>query len=191
MEMNNWLAALIVVLMLCAGIFVGGLGFSKTVEVEKTIIQEKLVDKECPVCTCPEIVIPKVENADNVLLNEFLENEFAGNYTAIEDAAEIFVLEELEDDDYEVIVDYLNSIVEGVDEDSIDVDIEDTDIQVTMLGLEEDEDKSARVTFEIEVEYELEEGVREAFEIDLVVIYDVVFDEGDLTDEDVELVLIV
>lgn len=134
-----------------------------------------------------------IEDADNYLLNEFLEDKFAENFTAIEVAAEEFALEELEDDDYEVVVDYLITLLaagEELDEDSVEVDIEDIEVEVTRLGLKEDEDKSARVTFEIEVEYELEEGVRDDFEKDLVVVYDVVFEEGDFDDEEVEFISI-
>jgi len=190
MEINNGLATLIVILMLGIGLFVGAVGFSKTVEIDKVVIQEKLIEKECPTCICPEIIIPEVENADNYLLNEFLEKKFSDEFDEIETEAEIYALEELEDHDYEVVVEYLMSLIEGVDEDSIDVDVDDTDVKVTMLGLQEDEDKSATVTFELEVNYELEEGVNDDFNKDLVVVYNVVFDEGDFGDEDVELVSI-
>ena len=109
----------------------------------------------------------------------------------IELEAEAFALEELEDHDYKVIVDYLMSLVEGVDEDSIVVSIEKTDVKVTKLGLGEDEDKSARVTFELKVKYKLEEGVVQQYKKNIVVIYDVVFEEGEFGDEDVELISIV
>ena len=192
--MNNGLAALVVILMLGLGIFVGGVGFSKDVEIEKIVIQEKLVEKDCPACmevTCPEVIIPEVENADNYLLNEFLEDRFSDEFDEIEDNATFYATEELEDDDYEVIVDYIMSLIEGIDEDSINVDLDDTDVVVTKLGLEEDEDKSATVTFEVEVRYKLEEGVNTKFNKDFVVVYNVIFDEGDFNDEDVELVSII
>jgi len=194
MEMNNGLAALIVILMLGAGIFVGAVGFSKTeqIETEKVVIQEKLVnvEKECPVIVCQDVTIPEIQNADNELLNEFLENEFSANYTEIKDEAYFVALEELEDHDYRVVVEYLMSLIEGVDEDLIDVDVDDFEVKVTKLGLGEDEDKSATVTFELEVNYELEEGVNDDFNKDIIVVYNVVFDEGDFGDEDVELVSI-
>ncbi len=131
-----------------------------------------------------------VENADNALLNEFLESEFSDNYTAIEDEAYTYALLELEDHNDRVVVNFLMSLIDGIDEDSIDVYVDEFDAKVTKLGLEEDEDKSAIVTFELEVDYELEEGVTDIFNKDIVVVYKVVFDEGDFGDEDVELVSI-
>jgi hypothetical protein len=188
------------VLGMIAMLLVGALGAvalnePQVIETQKVVTQDKLVEKDCPECKCdcPNVTIPemKVENADNELLNDFLEEEFSEEYSAIEDNATHYATEELEDDDYEVIVDYLKESVEGLDEDKVDVSIDDVDTTVTKLGLDEDEDKRARVEFEVEVEYELEEGVRDEFEKDLVVTYDVLFDEGDFSDEEVELVSIV
>ncbi len=191
-EIHNGLAVLIVILMLGIGVFAGLFfgGGTKIVEVDKIVIQEKLVEKECPVC--PDIVIPEIENADNVLLNEFLESEFEDEYNAIKGNATEYALEELEDHSYRVVVDYLESLLaEGEELDWSEVSVDDTEVKVTKLGLGEDEDKSARVTFEVEVEYELEEGVRDEFEKDFVVVYDVVFEEGDFSDEEVTFVSIV
>ncbi len=202
MEANNWLAALVIILLLGVGIFIGAVGFSTEKEVDKIIIQEKLIEKECPVIVCQEVVIPEIQNADNALLNEFLEDNFEVEYNAIKDLALIYAEDELEDHDDEVVVDYLESLIEGFDEDSIHVSIEETDIEVTALGLKEDEDKSARVTFELEVDYDVrvesENGyTMEEYSKDIVVIYDVVFEEGILDelhedfDEEVELVSII
>jgi len=191
MEIHNGLATLIAILLLGIGLFAGVVLFGGTeiVEVEKIVVQEKLIEKECPVC--PDIVIPEIENADNVLLNEFLESEFDLEYEAIEENAILYAEEELEDHSYRVVVDYLMSLIEGIDEDSINVDVDEIDAKVTKLGLGEDEDKSATVTFEVEVDYRFEEGVNTKFNKDLVVVYNVLFDEGDFSDEDVELVSII
>ena len=192
-DLHNGLAALILIVAVFAGLFIGLAmkGDVEVVETEVVVIEERLVEVEA---TCPTIVIPEIENADNALLNEFLENEFALEYDEIEVEAETYATEELEDHNYRLIVDYLKDLLamEGLvlDEDSVDVDVDDVEVKVTKLGLEEDEDKSAIVTFELEVEYELEEGVRDEFEKDLIVVYNVEFDEGDFSDEDVELVLI-
>ena len=122
-----------------------------------------------------------------VIMASFIIAGTAPNYTAIEDEAETYALEELSDHNYRVVVDYIMSLIEGVDEDSMlnNIDVDETDVEVTKLGLKEDEDKSAIVTFEIEVDYELEEGVTDIFNKDIVVVYKVVFDEGDFGDEDV------
>jgi len=135
-----------------------------------------------------EIVIPKMENADNALLNEFLEREFEAEYNEIKSEAEFHAVEEFEEDNYEVVFDYLETLGAEVDEDSLDVDIDEIEVEVTKLGLEEDSDKCATVSIEFEVEYELEEGVRDDFELDLVAEFNVCYDEGDFGDEDVELI---
>ncbi|KKM01934.1 hypothetical protein LCGC14_1789440, partial [marine sediment metagenome] len=120
----------------------GGLVGSLAFPSENVIVSEKLVELECA-----EIVFPEIENADNLLLNDFLESQFSEEYAEIKDEAEYYALEELEDHDYRVVVNYLKSLIVGLDENSIDVDIEETYLKVVLLGLNEDEDKSARVTF--------------------------------------------
>ena len=164
-------------------------------EISKIEIPASISQTPVDIPTAAEIAAEiSVESADNALLNEFLESEFSVEYDESELEAEPFALEELEDHDYRVVVDYLKTILaegEELDEDCVNVDIEDVDVKVTKLDLEDEEDKSARVTFEIEVEYELEEGVRDEFEKDVVVIYDVLFEEGYFSDEEVEFVSIV
>ncbi|MHA1383265.1 MAG: hypothetical protein ACTSR3_05870 [Candidatus Helarchaeota archaeon] len=173
--------------MLVAGLF-AGMAFvpTKVVEVEKPVVTEKVVEieKECPACpVCPEV------DSDE-LRSDFYRDYFEDEYTEIEEHAEEVALNELEDDDYEVITDYIETLLsEGEElEDDVDVDIEDTEIEVTKLGLDEDEDKVAIVTFELEVEYELEEGIRDKYEKDLIAVYKVTFDEGDFEDEEVKLI---
>lgn len=134
---------------------------------------------------------PEVESADNSLLNEFLEGKFLDEFEEIELEAEEDAYDELEDHDFRIIVDYMISLFEGIDEDSIDVDVDDVDVEVTKLGLKEDEDKCATVTFELEVGYEFEEGVTDDFEEDLVAVFNVCYDEGDFGDEEVELVSLI
>lgn len=136
----------------------------------------------------PEVTVPESESANNEHLNEFLEREFAAEYEEIELAAEADAMAEFEDDDYEVVFDYLESLGDAVDEDSLDVDLDEVEVEVTALGLKEDSDKCALVFIEFEVEYELEEGVREDYELDLVAEYTVCYEEGDFSDEEVELV---
>ncbi len=171
----------------------------------RTIVREELAavsgssDLDVVGPTAAEIAAEiNVESADNVLLNEFLESRpmFVEKIEDIEEEAEFYAVEELEDHNYRVIVDHLMSLVEGVDEDTIEVVVEDTEFKILALGLGEDEDKSARVTFEIEVDYkvrvESEYGyIIEDYSTDVVVVYDVVFEEGEFGDEEVELVSIV
>ncbi len=164
------------------------------------------------ICPTNEIEVVQ-EVSDDELFNmfgEFLESEFEYVFNDIKGNATIYAFEELSDHDFRVVSDYIMSLIEGVDEESIKIagedfgdydlieieDLEDVEVRVTKLGLGEEEDKSARVTFEIEVDYkvrvESENGyVTEYYSKDIVVIYDVVFDEGYFTDEEVELVSIV
>lgn len=140
------------------------------------------------------VVIPEVESADNELLNEFLESEFKNEYGNLTEAAIEDAFAELEDHDFRVVFKYLESLFEdAIEEDMFIDDLEDmdVDVEVTKLGLEEDEDKCATVTFEFEVEYEFEEGVRDEFEKDMVAVYNVCYDEGDFSDEEVELVSLI
>ena len=121
--MEDWLAVSGMFLLLLVGVL-GGYVLdqpeTKVVEKEVPVIQEKLVEKECPECpscpevTCPEVEIPEVEAAQNELLNDFLEDHFDKEYDAIESNATMYAVEELEDDDYEVVLEHLESIVDGV-----------------------------------------------------------------------------
>ena len=214
---NKTVLGILVAFLLIGFIVQGAMVVSKfssdgvTQEQVQQVVREEVAKIVIPAQPVP--VIPtaaeiaaeiNVENADNDLLNKFLEsrNMFATEIVELEDEAKFYALEELEDHDYRVVVDYLMSLVEGVDEDELEewLDehsfIEDTDVKVTKLGLEEDEDKSARVTYELEVDYEVrvesEYGyVIEDYSKDLVVVYDVVFEEGDFSDEEVTFVSIV
>ena len=191
----------IVSLLLSFGTYSGvkGLGGNDISQEDvQNAVTAALASQDAPVVVVPTaeaiaalVVIPSVESADNVLLNEFLEVEFEDEYEEIEDEAEDHALDELEDHDYRVLEDYLNALYPGLDEDSFSYDVEDTDVEVTRLGLEEDTDRSATVTFEVEVEYEFENGVVEEYRVNLVVVYNVVYDEGNFNDETVELVSIV
>ena len=204
MESKNavWtLVALVIVSLILSFMTLGGISNLGGNDLSKSDVQSAvsaaLASQEASVVEVPTaqeiadlVVIPSVESADNVLLNEFLEVEFSDEYDEIEEESEDYALEELEDRDYRVLEDYLNSLFEGIDEDSFSYDVEDTDVVVTRLGLSEDDDKSAIVTFEVEVEYEFENGVIEEYRVNLVVVYNVVYDEGSFTDEEVTLVSI-
>ena len=196
---NKTVLGILVAFLLIGFIVQGAMVVSKfsydgvTKDQVQQVVREEVAKIVIPVQPVP--VIPTaaeiaaemtIENADNVLLNEFLEDEYSDEYDEIEVAAEPYALEELEDHDYRVVVDYLMSLVEGVDEDSIRVEVEEVEVDVLALGLKEDEDKSARVTYEVEVRYRLEEGIIERHKKDLVVVYDVVFEEGALEGEDLD-----
>lgn len=213
METNKWLAVMVSLLLVFGLVNMYGLYANKNISKDevKTIVGDEIAKITIPepiVPTAEEIAskmeYPKVEDADNALLNDFLEEYFGEDYSDLEDHAIEVAFDEMEHHDFEVVVDYLKTLLsEGqeLDEGSIEIggedldevnmnDLEDVDVEVIALGLKEDDDKSATVTFELKTRYELEEGVDDVFKDKIVVVYNVVFDEGDWNDEEVELVSI-
>lgn len=135
-------------------------------------------------------LMPKIESADNKLLNEFLEKQFGDEYTELEEASYIAVIAELEEDDYEVLSDYLKDNIENFDElESVNEDDDETVISVIEIGLDEDEDKEAKVYLEMKIKYTLLSGVATKYKETVIVQGNVVFDEGDLEDDKVNLIL--
>ena len=66
-----------------------------------------------------------------------------------------------------------------------DIDYEDTEITVLNLGLGEDEDKVVEVVFELEVKYNLREGPVTNYRKIVFATANIVYEEGDLDDEEV------
>ena len=98
-------------------------------------------------------------------------------------------LAEFEKDDWEVLVEWLELAVEDFDElVSYQVDIKDFEVSVVDLGLKDDEDKVAKVVFDVKIKYDLKNGVDDSFKDYLTVTADVVYEEGDFSDEDVKIV---
>ncbi|MFW6282296.1 MAG: hypothetical protein ACOC1O_05880 [bacterium] len=188
--MENSLTTLLVIAGLLVGALFGAVFLSDTEVIEPDCPEVDCPEVDCPEVKCPNVSMPEFEDANNKMLNEFLEDTYQDKYDEIENESIPYATEELEDNDYQVIVDYMKDSVDGVDEDSIDVSVKDTEVEVIGIGLGEDEDKSAEVVFEIKVEYELEEGVVEEYRKYFDVTYEVLFEEGDFDDEEVELVSI-
>jgi len=138
---------------------------------------------EVPEWEAPVIPEFKGENMVKDLWEDLYDTEIEELETEAYDVAEI----ELEDHDYELLTEWLEASIEGFDE-LEDVDVEDYEINIIELGLEEDEDKIAEVVFELEVEYTLLEGVVQDYKKQVLATATVNFDEGDFSDEDVELV---
>ena len=134
------------------------------------------------------VVVPEAGALDNDKVSDLWEDLYSEEIDEIEEAAEDVADEELEKKDYKELLKYLVSLIEGLDEDSVDVDVEDVEVSVTGLGLDEDEDKTATVVYELTVEYSLEEGAVQDYKKNIIATADVVFDEGDLDDSDVQLV---
>lgn len=168
------LSVLVVASMLLSVLMVGIVLNQEPTEVEKVVVQNVSV---------PVIVEKEVAVADP-RIDDLYKDAFADEYNEIEEEAELAVLEEIEDDDYEMIEELLESTVEGFDK-LKNVNVEDVDVTVTALGLDEDEDKSADVEVELKVRYTLEEGMIVVYKKTIVLNANVIFTEGDLDDSEV------
>ncbi len=131
----------------------------------------------------PEYVQPEFDSK----FNDIWEKEYADEIEELETEAYNVAEIELEKKDYKALERYLESTIENFDE-LDDVDVKDYEITIVELGLDEDEDKVAKIEFELKVRYTLEEGVDDDFKMYVYATATVVFDEGDFSDEDVELV---
>jgi len=131
----------------------------------------------------PEYVQPEFDSK----FVDIWEKEYADEIEELETEAYNVAEIELEKKDYKALERYLESTIENFDE-LEDVDVKDYNITIVDLGLDEDEDKVATIEFELKVRYTLEEGVDDDFKKYVYATATVVFDEGDYTDEDVELV---
>jgi len=145
-----------------------------------------VVEKEVVVNNTNTIVqvVEKEVAVQDPRIDDLYEREFSDEYSDIEEAAELAVMDEIEEDDYEMIEDMLSEMVVGFDE-LEDVDVKDIDVKVTALGLDEDEDKIANVVVELRVKYTTEEGADIEYKKTLVLNATVTFDEGDLSEEKV------
>lgn len=164
-----------------------------TEQIAKKVINELNVPSAAeiaalvPVAVLPEIVIPEAKEINSDRLDDLWKNLYNNEIAELESEAYNIVLEEFEDKDYELLVEWLEANIEGFDE-LEDVDVEDYEVSIIELGLDLDEDKSAEVVLEIELKYSLKEGVDDNFKKDVIVKANVVFDEGDYSDEKVVFV---
>lgn len=134
----------------------------------------------------PELDFEVPEFKGEKMVKDLWENLYSVEIAELKDYAYNDSLDELMDDDYEALEDWLKLNVEGFD-DLEDVDFDDYKVEVVELGLEEDEDKVAKVVFELEVEYDLMEGPNDhSYDKDLVVTAEVSYEEGDYSEEDVK-----
>ena len=136
--------------------------------------------------TVPEVTIPEFKSDEKV--NDLWKNLYAENISKLETEAYDVAVNELEDHDYRLLTRWLESNVVGFDELDTPVNIHDFEVNVVELGLDEDEDKIATVEFELKVRYSLLEGTDDDFKKTVKATATVTFDEGDFSDEDVEIV---
>lgn len=164
-----------------------------TEQIAKKVINELNVPSAAeiaalvPVAVLPEIVIPEAKEINSDRLDDLWKNLYNNEIAELESEAYNIVLEEFEDKDYELLVEWLEANIEGFDE-LEDVDVEDYEVSVIELGLDLDKDKSAEVVLEIELKYSLKEGIDDNFKKDVIVKANVVFDEGDYSEEKVVFV---
>ncbi|MHA1302317.1 MAG: hypothetical protein ACTSPI_01260 [Candidatus Heimdallarchaeaceae archaeon] len=134
----------------------------------------------------PEVVIPEPKEVNSDRIDDLWEDLYKTEIEKLETKAYDVAELELENRDYKALTKWLESI-EGFDE-LKNVDVEDYEINIIELGLEEDEDKIAEVVFELKIKYILDEGQATKFKKNVLATAIVTFDEGDFSDEDVELV---
>lgn len=170
-------------------------------KIESGISQDDLQKEiaKIPQVEMPEIVIPTAEEIaskievpmpgelDNSKISDLWEDLYDEEIEILLSHAEEDSLIEIEDDNYELLEDYLKSLFEGFDEIE-DVDVEEVDCEVKILGLEEDEDKVAVCEYELEVEYSLKEGMSVDYKKDILVTAEVSYEEGDFDEEKVNLI---
>jgi len=191
-----WLATALLVVILIAGFAITGSGVSKS-ELN-AVLDTKLASFEAPnvpsaeeiasliqVPSVPEVQIPEFKSDDKV--SDLWNDLYSAEIDELELEAENAATLELEDEDYELLVDFLEANIEGFDE-LKDVDYDEIEVSVIELGLEDDENKVAEVVFELEIEYTLQEGVVQDYKKDVLCTANVVFEEGDFDEEKIDLV---
>lgn len=130
---------------------------------------------------------PEVKQLSNDKLNDLWKDLYGDEIEELEDESYAVAEDELENRDYKLLTRWLEANVEGFDE-LKSVDVDDYEINVIELGLDnDDDDKVAEVVFELEARYTLSEGQVTKFKKDVIVTALVNFDEGDYSDEYVEL----
>ncbi len=189
-----WLAAALILVVMIASISIGVGNINKKIEAKQTVnvpsAQEIASLVVIPEVVIPEFKVPEYEvpvfESDNKV-DDLWKDLYSAEIDELEAAAEDEATWELEDDDWELLFDFLEANIEGFDK-LKNVEVEDVEVSVLELGLEEDEDKVAEVVFELEIRYTLEEGVVQRYKEDVIATANVVFEEGDFDDEEVEFV---
>jgi len=182
-----WLVGAILALILVIGFSIIGTGITKT-ELNNELSSLEIPTAEeianlIVVPEAPEVVIPEFKSDNKVtdLWNDLYSVEIDELETEAENAATL----ELEDNNFEILENYLKVNIEEFDE-LKDVDYEDVEAKVIALGLEDDEDKIAEVVFELKIKYTLEEGQVTSYKKSVFATANVLFEEGDFNDEKVD-----
>ena len=140
-----------------------------------------------PEVVIPEITVPEPKEVNSDRIDDLWEDLYGDKIDELEAEAYDVAELELEDRDYKLLTRWLEDSIIGFDE-LRSVDIEDYEYTILELGLEDEEDKVVEIVFDLKVKYVLEEGAAEKLKKNVVATALVTFDEGDYSDEDVELV---
>ena len=133
------------------------------------------------------IEIPQVK-VDDSKVRDIWDSIHAASIAELEDHAYNDTINELEDRDYRDLEGWLENNIFGFDEiEDVDEDQDETEITIIELGIDEEDDKIAQVSLELEVEYTLSEGESTTYKKTIFVTGNVVYDEGDFSDEEVRL----
>lgn len=199
MEKNGWLIGLLAIL-LCVnlvGFYLIGINQVNEQDIANKITTQVLanIPAQAAVPTAAEIAsLIKVPEAPTIpefksdsKVSDLWDNLYADEIEELENQTYNVSVNELEKRNYRSLENYLKDNIENFDE-LEDVDIKDYDITITELGLDEDEDKIAIVDLELKVRYSLLEGADEDLKKTIHAIATVTFDEGDYSDEDIEII---
>jgi hypothetical protein len=157
-----------------------------TADVQSVVASEiaKIPAPTAAVSTPTEVNL----DVDVQKLNQIWEKEYSAEIEVLEDAADEAANEELGVlEDNEDLEDFFKAGFPGLDE-ILSVDVKDTHTTVLALGLEEDEDKVVEIVYDLKVKYTLEEGADDTLKKLVTATVKVTFNEGDLEDEDVEVI---
>jgi len=193
-----WLAAALILVVLIAGLFIVSGSLNKAIDERQTVyvpsaqeIADLVVIPEFPEFEAPVYEAPVFESDEQVsdLWKDLYSVEIAELELEAEDAATLELedlIDEAENEEDGALYDFFVANIEGFDE-LKNVYIEEVEVEIVELGLE-DEDKVAEVVFELEIKYTLESGVVQKYKDDVFATANVVFEEGDFSDEEVDLV---
>jgi hypothetical protein len=130
------------------------------------------------------------EFTENEKVNDLWENLYSDQIDELETEAYNVAVSELEKKEFRSLENFLKEGITDFDElkSVSNYELDDCDVNVVNLGLDEDEDKVATVSCDLKVKYSLLEGSDNDFKKKVKSEATVTFDQGDFSDEDVEIV---
>ena len=158
MEMDNWIAAILMVALLLVGIFSGSALFPREKTIEVEVLGECEECQECEVCeTCEETIVEvPAQSLLDLAVEDFMKAvEDEEVYKIVDDKEEDVNLLEVGDHEYDF--DEI-SISKVYDDYTIDYDGDENTVTFDIkLKYDEDDEESEKVKYQISVYYEEDE----------------------------------